>query len=85
MYVYKSNHQNSIDLFEKGVNKFWKLFNVRVPKTNNLACGSEKEADDRHWRYMKMNPTAWGVFQEWITILPFYFLSRICPSFSSRC
>lgn len=57
--------------------KFLNSFDVHMPKNSDLGCSSEREADERPEKYVKMNPTASGIFQEQIIILLFFFFPKI--------
>lgn len=43
-----------------------------MPENSDLGCSSEREAHERHEKYVKINPTASGISQEQIIILLFF-------------
>lgn len=49
--------------------KFLKSFNVHMPSNTDLGCSSERKADEKHEKYVKINPTVSGISQEEIIIL----------------
>lgn len=57
--------------------KFLKSVNVHMPKNSDLGCCSEREADERHEKYVKINPAASGISQEQIIILLFFLNSDL--------
>lgn len=48
-----------------------------MPKNNDLDCSSERQADERHEKYVKMNPTASSISQD---RTEFYFFPKIWAS-----
>lgn len=42
-----------------------------MPSNSDLGCSSEREADEKYEKYVKINPTVSGISQEEIIILLF--------------